>query len=419
MIKIGVFGARRGGAMAEHCIASGKAKVVAVCDRDDDALSEVKRKYGNVMTYYKDFDTFIGHDMDAVVLANSAHMHAPYAVRCLDVGLDVYSEVLPCQCMAEAVALVEAVERSGKKYIYGENYCYMPSTREMRKLYMSGALGEFEYGEGEYLHNCEPVWEELTYGDREHWRNAVMYATFYCTHSLGPLVHITGLRPVKVTGYELPFTDKCARMGRRSGIAGIEMAEMENGGMVRSIHGGLDKNSVMYRVYGSKGRAESAQAEARTGGARRVYVNVDSEEGANDDNPSTYIPFDDDGTDDGGHVDADKCIVSNFIAAVSGEQADVIDVYEALDMFLPGLFAWFSVLDGGRPQDIPDLRDKAEREKWRNDFRCTDKSVARDRALPTYSKCVIDIPDEVYVGIKNKYIEKVQSIRRNNHENKD
>lgn len=28
-------------------------------------------------------------------------------------------------------------------------------------------------------------------------------------------------------------------------------------------------------------------------------------------------------------------------------EADVIGVYEALDMFLPGLFAYFSVLAGG------------------------------------------------------------------------
>lgn len=421
MIKIGVFGVRRGGALLELCEKVGGAKVVAICDNDADAVQAVKQNpISNGVTFYAGFDEFIKHDMDAVVLANCAHEHAPYAIKCLDAGLNVFSEVLPCQCMAEAVALVEAVERSGKKYIYGENYCYMPATREMKRLYRSGALGEFEYGEGEYLHNCEPIWPEITYGDRNHWRNSILYATFYCTHSLGPLIHIAGMRPVKVTGLELPYTDMCARMGRRSGIAGIEMVEMENGGIVRSVHGNLNKGSVMYRVYGSKGRAESAQADAGNGGTRRIYVNVDEEEGECGNHPETYMPFADEcDVDDGGHVGADRCIIKNFIAALSGEDADVIDVYEALDMFLPGLFAWFSVLDGGKPQCIPDLRDKAERDKWRNDYRCTDKRLAGKRVLPSYSKCKIDIPDEVYNGIKEKYLEKIQSVRRNNDENKN
>lgn len=37
--------------------------------------------------------------------------------------------------------------------------------------------------------------------------------------------------------------------------------------------------------------------------------------------------------------------------------ADIIDVYEALDMFLPGMFAYFSLLEGVRSMGIPDLRN--------------------------------------------------------------
>lgn len=35
------------------------------------------------------------------------------------------SEVLPCETMAQAVELVETVERTGLVYCYAENYCYM------------------------------------------------------------------------------------------------------------------------------------------------------------------------------------------------------------------------------------------------------------------------------------------------------
>ena len=51
-------------------------------------------------------------------------------------------------------------------------------------------------------------------------------------------------------------------------------------------------------------------------------------------------------------------------------------------MFLPGLLAHRSILAGGVPVDIPDLRDPAQRDLWRNDTACTDPEVAGDMLLP-------------------------------------
>ena len=76
--------------------------------------------------------------------------------------------------------------------------------------------------------------------------------------------------------------------------------------------------------------------------------------------------------------------------------ADPIDVYSALDMFLPGMFAFYSLLDGGKPQQIPDLRDPAQREKYRNDLRCTDPKVAGDQLIPLHSRNPEPIPAEVF-----------------------
>ena len=112
----------------------------------------------------------------------------------MEAGKHVLSEVLPVQTMSQAVSLIECVEKTGMKYCYAENYCYMNAPREMKRMYLAGELGEFEYGEGEYLHNCEPIWPEITRGERDHWRNA-MSAFYYCTHSVGPLLHITGMEP--------------------------------------------------------------------------------------------------------------------------------------------------------------------------------------------------------------------------------
>ena len=171
-VRIGVLGAYRGGTMIEYCEKASNAQLVAVCDKYPGALQKIKEEINDdSVTYYSDFEDFIKHDMDAVVLANYATEHAPFAIRCMERGLHVFSEVLPCQTMKEAVELIECVERTGKIYAYGENYCYMSAPREMRKLYREGKIGEFEYGEGEYVHNCAPIWPDITYGDPDHWRN--------------------------------------------------------------------------------------------------------------------------------------------------------------------------------------------------------------------------------------------------------
>ena len=77
-------------------------------------------------------------------------------------------------------------------------------------------------------------------------------------------------------------------------------------------------------------------------------------------------------------------------------------------MFLPGMFAYRSILDGGIPKDIPNLRNKEERDIWRNDTACTDPKVAGDMLLPTFSKGTPEIDDSVYEHIKKLWEEECQ-----------
>ena len=399
-VRIGVLGAYRGTSMINYCKRADHAEVVAICDKSPEALDAQRAAAeGLDIAFYERFDDFIEHDMDAVVLANYANEHAPFAIRCLKKGLHVFSEVLPVQNMKEAVELVEAVEESGLVYAYGENYCYMPAPYEMKKLYEQGVIGEFEYGEGEYIHNCESIWHSITYGEEDHWRNN-MYATFYCTHSLGPIIHITGLRPVSVTGFEGTKNARNLRVGSKSGQFGIEMVTLENGGIVKSIHGGLYKNSIWYSVYGSKGRLECGREDAMDGHIGKLYINKDEYDGGYETGSlnAVFPQHAPEGEVAGfGHGGSDFFSMYYFIKKILGDaDADTIDVYEALDMFLPGLFAYRSVMAGGIPMELPNLRDKGERDKWRHDTTCTDSKAAGDMLLPTFSRGTSEIPQEVY-----------------------
>lgn len=405
-VKVGVFGVGRGTSLSEFFKVSENAEIVAVCDKWEDGLNRFRKQMSKSnIACFTSFDAFIEHDMDAVVLANYANEHARFAMTCLKKGKHVFSEVLPVQTMQEAVELVETAENSDRIYAYGENYCFMPAPREMRELYRQGVLGEFTYGEGEYMHNCESIWPQITQGDPDHWRNN-MYANFYCTHSIGPLIHITGLRPVKVTGFELPFDARMARCGAKAGACGIEMITLENGAVIKSVHGNASRNSIWYSIYGSKGRMESAREDAQNGDFTRIYRNCDEYEGQNNGEVITYEPTDNlaEKAKAFGHGSSDFYTMYNFIEKIRGNQnADVIGVYEALDMFLPGMFAYRSVLNGGIPMEIPNLRNKAERDLWRHDTMCTDPKAAGNQLIPSYSKGNPVIEEAIYAGIRDTW----------------
>lgn len=412
-IRIGVMGAYRGSSMINYCAIADNAEVVAICDKWEEALEKQKEIHKDLpITYYNNFEDFIKHDMDAVVLANYAHEHAPFAIRAMKEGKHVFSEVVPVQTLRQAVELVETVEETGMTYAYGENYCYIAGPYEMRRLYKEGKLGELEYAECEYIHNTETIWPSITYGDPNHWRNR-MYSTFYCTHSLGPIIHSTGLRPVSVTGFESSKNARRLSVGAKGGQFAIEMVELENGAIVKSIHGSLYKDSIWYSMYGSKGRAETSRYDEENGYFDRLHTNLDEYPGQyRKEEIESYLPVRDmdEKCRNFGHGGSDFYSMWHFIEKLKGNpEADTIDVYEALDMCLPGIFAYRSILDAGKPKNIPNFRNKEEREQWRNDIACTDPEAAGEILLPTCKLGTPEIDPSVYEMVRKKWEAELQS----------
>ncbi|MCL2057805.1 MAG: Gfo/Idh/MocA family oxidoreductase [Oscillospiraceae bacterium] len=388
-IKIGVFGAQRGGVMIKMLASHPEAELVAVCDKYRPLLDNVQKLADDrqiKVGLYETFDEFINHDMDAVVLANYANEHAPYAVRLLMSGRHVMSEVLPCETMSQAVALIEAVEASGMVYAYAENYCYMPAPFEMRRRYERGDIGEVQYAEGEYVHDCASIWPQITYGERFHWRNRI-YSTYYCTHSLGPLLTITGRRPVRVVGFETNANTSRGNtdMSAMFSSGGIEMVTLDNGAVVKSIHGGLKREpaSINYEVYGTRGMMESNRWD---GSEMAAYI--EGEKFCHGE--LTHYkpePFISSGLSKAvsGHGGGDFYTTHFFIEKILGTDDGnkySIDVYTAVDMGICGILAYRSVLNGNAPVDVPDFRDKLARGAYVDDNACTNPNVAGDQLLP-------------------------------------
>ena len=413
-IRVGVFGAYRGTCMIDVLAGHPDASLVAVCDKNEYCLGEVEKLAKDKemdIALYRDFEEFFQHDMDAVVLANYANEHAPYAVRLLRSGRHVMSEVLPCETMAQAVELIEAVEESGKVYCYAENYCYMDHTFEMWRRYANGDIGEVMYAEGEYVHDCSSIWPQITYGDRNHWRNR-MHPAFYCTHSIGPMLTITGRRPVQVVGFETqPHPDMVA-LGGIGGMAGgcLIAVTLDNGAIAKSIHGGLKREpgSINYQVYGMKGMMETDRFD---GGRLNVYREGDKlchgefEKYATEKFVSADLAEKSGAI---GHGGSDFYSTHFFLEKILGNpdgEKYAIDVYQAVDMGICGILAYRSILGGNIPIKVPNLRNPEERDAWRNDHACTNPAVAGDQLLPVSSYPDPGIPDKVYDRVRQLWLE--------------
>lgn len=367
-LKIGVFGGRRGAALASALNGSADAKIEAVCEGDPARAAAFRERFGREIAVYSDPERFLAHDFDGAILANYATEHAPYATRLLDSGRHVCSEVVAFSTLAEAVELVEAVERNPSRvYAYAENYCYMRGVQEMRKVYRSGAIGELLHCEGEYVHDCESIWSDITSGGNpKHWRMWTP-STFYCTHSLGPLLYMTGRRPERLSAYESPNINK-RKLGSSSGDGSMIAMSLEGGATAKILpwcNYKRNPEAVWFCLYGSEGMMETDRWGDTYNKMNIYYAKSGKHEAFKPGLPCDSLPGGE------GHGGGDFFAVQLFIDAILRRERfpgmKAIDVYEAADMTLPGILGSRSILCGNAAMDIPDLRNKAARIRLKGD----------------------------------------------------
>jgi predicted dehydrogenase len=353
-VRVGVLGLRRGAALARLAQDAGM-QVVAVCERDD-RRREAAKAFSAVA--YRDVEPFLGHAMDAVVLVNDFDQHAPVAIQALDRGLSVLSETAACRTLAEGVALVEAAQQSTGIYMFAENYPYLPFTREMRRRYAAGDIGEVRYAEAEYLDEPGDLMAMVT--DRSHWR-ARTPATYYCTHSLAPVAAITGTRPAQVSGFVAPTAAgpealERARLGR--GWAALLVVRLDNGAVFKSLHGFLEAGQQAWvRLHGDRGLMENL----RQGDTRALRVVWDAKDGEDWRRAEeVYLPwppeFPATDADPMGDGVAETLMLRDFAEAVRHQTAPDQDVYFGVELSITGIQAMRSSLAGSLPVEVPDLR---------------------------------------------------------------
>lgn len=350
-LRVGVAGLRRGRGFVSVLAAHPAAELIAVADPDTQRCRDTASEFG-VAIQCADFDELLKVDLDAVVIATPAPRHTAQSVAALAAGRHVLCEVPAVASLAEAQALVRAVEDASGTYMLAENVNYFDRTIAWQRFIDEGNVGSIHYAEAEYVHDCGPLFTDAS--GSLTWR-ASLPPIHYCTHSLGPLLAWTGDRCVSVTGLHTG-----SRVRPDLGTIDMEV------GLFRTAAGGVFKilcgfsvrsepGRHWYCVYGTEGMLESGRTadspdrgflatdpEGTTGPAADIVPAVERPGPA--------------GAVQGGHGNSEWFMIDDWLAAVIDARPVPIDVHAGLDMTLPGICAHLSAQQGGRPVEIPDSR---------------------------------------------------------------
>lgn len=383
-IRVGVVGLGRGQTFIDQSTPIVGMELVAICDTWEERLLEFGATHG--VATYTEFEKFLEHDMDAVVLANYFHEHADFAIKALRAGKHVMSETAASFTPAQGAALVREVEKSGLIYMFADNYPYMAYNQEMRRLYQEGAVGDFRYGEGEYVHPISAHLFNSIAMSPDHWRNWLP-VTYYCSHSLAPVMFVTDTTPVKVSGFVIahdPDDANKARTVRRMDTASMIVLTMDNGAIVKLLQYDLRGHGNYVRIVGNRGLMENGR------GPLEEHLRVRREpfeKPAGVPVETSYVPdFPVFGREAAatGHGGGDFFMNYEFAQAIRTGVQPYFDVYKGVQMALVGALAYRSALEDNRSIVIPDLHDPAVLDAMANDHFSPDpKDAGGDNPLPS------------------------------------
>ena len=370
-IKMGVFGAWRGNSYIDLMLREPEIDLVAICDKnidnlcDDGKLAEIPK--------FRDFDEFLSYGkengMNAVFLANYFHQHAPFAIKAMNAGLDVFSECTAASTLRECVELVETVEKTGRKYMLCENYPFSNEMLKMEEITQEGALGSLLYAEGEYNHSgSADELKRLTPG-RYHWR-AWMPRTYYLTHALGPVMYITKTE-VRYVSARASHSDLLyeLREWRHNYDGAAHMLCEMSGGMTARFTGctAMASDYGRYRVCGDISGVEAGGYIP--GGKVRQFWHEHTKPEGQSENTALINPElkDDEKAKESGHGGGDYRVVQNIKDYLICGKEPFFDVYRAVNMSATAILGWRSCLNHGENFRVPDFRNKEEREAVRGD----------------------------------------------------
>jgi len=207
MHKVGIIGC--GGISESHYRGftdTGRAKIEVVWDIDPERAGEAAARWGAEVA--SSAEELVG-SVEVVVVATPGFAHREYVEMAADMGRHVLCEKPVALNMEDAMAMRDAVLRSGIKFMVGFNLRYDPSLATLKEVQMEGRIGgTVSAWARQHAPTSSARWRRIQ--ESGHWRASKELSggriNEFCSHAIDWLLWVLG-RPRTVYGKALYVTE--------------------------------------------------------------------------------------------------------------------------------------------------------------------------------------------------------------------
>lgn len=232
-MKVGVIGAGYWGVNLIR-VCSELGILESVCDANEAALAKIAEQYPEAGLEFE-ISSLLERDIDAVVIAAPAPLHAELALEAIAAGKHVFVEKPLAMSPDEAATVVRAARAGGRTLFVGHLLLYHPAVKRLLSLIEEGAIGDVRHVRSRRL-----SWGKLRAQENVWWS--------FAPHDIALTLEIFGALPESIKATMSAFV--------RPQIADFAYADLIfSGGCSAHIEvSWLDPDkSARLDVFGSKG----------------------------------------------------------------------------------------------------------------------------------------------------------------------
>jgi len=152
-LGVGIIGLGTGRAQALGFQDEARVGKIALCDLDAARLAERAAALGIEDTTTDWRELVAREDLHLISVASPDHLHPEMCITALEAGKHVLCEKPMAPTLAEARLMIEAVERSGRKFMVNNILRFFARFQYVKRIVDEGELGRIYAAEGDYLHN--------------------------------------------------------------------------------------------------------------------------------------------------------------------------------------------------------------------------------------------------------------------------
>ena len=352
--RVGISGLRRGAGLAAVFALMPDCVLAAACDPDQTALEGFGARFPEARLF-ADYEAMLAAGLDIVCVASPIPLHRDQSVAALEAGCHVLQEVTLANSIQECRDILEAVKAHPRqKFMFGENNCYLAYIMSWQRMWADGLLGDFMYAEAEYVHDVRKL---LRWPDGSPTWRASRPPIVYCTHSLGPLLKVTGERCVTACALH-----SGSKLEPELDYLDFEVAifQTASGGLIKALRAQAVVREPAYHyysIYGTKGCLETSRPPVSPVRTHAYFDGIPHLRNMIEMPLDANVPGAPEAASRGGHGTIEYFMIQDFMRCIRDDTPAPIDIYMALDMSLPGLCAHESALNGGTPVAVPDWRE--------------------------------------------------------------